>query len=45
MCNLYRMTKTVDEVAKLFGVTGDSGGNFGSDVGVEFVIAQISRAR
>jgi hypothetical protein len=32
MCNLYRMTKTVDEIARLFDVTGESGANFGSEV-------------
>ncbi len=33
MCNLYRMTKSRAEVAKLFEVdAGDSGGNFGEEV-------------
>ncbi len=31
MCNLYRMTKSVDEVARLFGGAGQTG-NAGSDV-------------
>tara|TARA_R110002072_G_scaffold38314_20_gene111045 strand:+ start:21041 stop:21643 length:603 start_codon:yes stop_codon:yes gene_type:complete len=32
MCNLYRLTKGTDEVAKLFGATLSSTGNFASEV-------------
>ena len=32
MCNLYRMTRTVDEIAKLFAVEPERGGNFGEEV-------------
>ena len=32
MCNLYRMTRTVDEVAQLFEVLPDRGANFGAEV-------------
>lgn len=33
MCNLYRMTKTVDEVAKLFDAANDAAGtNLGADI-------------
>ena len=32
MCNLYRMTKTVDEVARLFGAIADPPGNAGDTV-------------
>ncbi len=33
MCNLYRMTRTVDEVAKLFEVRNEAGGaNLGAEV-------------
>ena len=32
MCNLYRMTKTVDEVARFFGATADPPGNAGDTV-------------
>jgi len=32
MCNLYRMTKTVDEIARLFEAIPDSGANSGSEV-------------
>jgi len=32
MCNLYKMTKTVDEVAKLFGAVADPPGNAGDTV-------------
>lgn len=33
MCNLYRMTKTVDEVARLFDVANDAAGtNLGTEV-------------
>jgi putative SOS response-associated peptidase YedK len=32
MCNLYRMTKGTDEVARLFGTTLGSTGNFATDL-------------
>ena len=32
MCNLYRMTKGVDEIARLFGAKPDRGANFGEEV-------------
>jgi putative SOS response-associated peptidase YedK len=32
MCNLYKMTRTVDEVARLFGAAGDPPGNAGETV-------------
>ena len=32
MCNLYQMTKTVDEVARLFGALADPPGNAGDTV-------------
>lgn len=32
MCNLYKMTKTVDEVARLFGAIADPPGNAGDEV-------------
>ena len=32
MCNLYRMTKTADEVARLFDVTAEQGANFAGEV-------------
>jgi len=32
MCNLYRMTRAADEVARLFGVEAPSGSNAGEDV-------------
>jgi putative SOS response-associated peptidase YedK len=32
MCNLYKMTKTVDEVARLFGALADPPGNAGDTV-------------
>jgi hypothetical protein len=32
MCNLYKMTKTVDEVARLFGAVADPPGNAGDTV-------------
>lgn len=32
MCNLYRMTKGTQEVARLFGVEGDPGANFAAEV-------------
>jgi putative SOS response-associated peptidase YedK len=32
MCNLYKMTKTVDEVARLFGAVADPPGNAGETV-------------
>ena len=32
MCNLYRMTRGVDEVARLFGVLPDRGANFAEEI-------------
>jgi putative SOS response-associated peptidase YedK len=32
MCNLYRMTRNVDEVARLFGAEAEQGSNFVSEV-------------
>jgi putative SOS response-associated peptidase YedK len=32
MCNLYRMTQTTDEIAKLFDALPDRGANFGAEV-------------
>ncbi|MCB2047065.1 MAG: SOS response-associated peptidase family protein [Novosphingobium sp.] len=32
MCNLYRMTRTVDEIAALFDALPDRGANFGEEV-------------
>jgi putative SOS response-associated peptidase YedK len=32
MCNLYKMTKTVDEIARLFGAVADPPGNAGETV-------------
>jgi putative SOS response-associated peptidase YedK len=32
MCNLYRMTRSVDEVARLFGAEPDPGANFAHEV-------------
>jgi putative SOS response-associated peptidase YedK len=32
MCNLYRMTRTVDEIAHLFDAAPDRGANFGAEV-------------
>ena len=32
MCNLYKMTRSVDEVAQLFNVAADKGANVGSHV-------------
>lgn len=47
MYNLYRMTKTVDEVAKLFGVQDDRGANFGEEVypGYPGLVVAEGRAR
>jgi putative SOS response-associated peptidase YedK len=32
MCNLYRIAKSVDEIARLFGVRSDPGANLGEEV-------------
>ena len=32
MCNLYRMTKGVDEIARLFAVEPDQGANFAGEL-------------
>lgn len=47
MCNLYRMTKTVDEVAKLFAVEPDRGANFVAEVypGYTGLVVESGRAR
>jgi len=47
MCNLYRMTRTVDEVAKLFDVEPDRGANFGAEVypGYPGLVVAEGRAR
>jgi putative SOS response-associated peptidase YedK len=47
MCNLYRMKKSVDEVAGLFRVTPDSGANFGEEVYPSYpdVVVAEGRAR
>lgn len=47
MCNLYRMTRTVDEVAKLFGAEADIGANFAEEVypGYPGLVVAEGRAR
>lgn len=47
MCNLYRMTKGVDEVARLFAVEADSGANFAEEVypGYPGLVVAQGRAR
>ena len=47
MCNLYRMTKGVDEIARLFAVEPDSGANFAEEVypGYPGLVAAEGRAR
>lgn len=32
MCNLYRMTRTTDEIARMFGAIPTPGGNYGEEV-------------
>lgn len=32
MCNLYRMTRSIDEIARLFDAEGTAGANFGEEV-------------
>lgn len=32
MCNLYRMTRTTDEIAHLFDVNPDKGANYGAEI-------------
>ena len=32
MCNLYRMTQTTDEIARLFDAVPDPGANYGAEV-------------
>ena len=39
MCNLYKMTRTVDEVARLFGAIADPPGNAGDTVYPGWVVA------
>ena len=47
MCNLYRMTKGVDEIARLFAVEPDSGANFAEEVypGYAGLVVAEGRAR
>jgi putative SOS response-associated peptidase YedK len=47
MCNLYRMTKTVSEVANLFRVEADPGANFAAEVypGYPGLVVAEGRAR
>ena len=47
MCNLYRMTKGVDEIAGLFDAIADTGANFGEEVypGYPGVVVAEGRAR
>lgn len=47
MCNLYRMTKGVDEVARLFSVAPHLGANFGSEIypGYPGIVVAEGRAR
>lgn len=47
MCNLYRMSTSVEEVARLFAVTPDHGANYGVDVypGYPGVVVADGRAR
>ena len=47
MCNLYRMTRTTDEIARLFDAVPDSGANFGEDVypGYPGLVVAEGRAR
>ena len=47
MCNLYRMTKGVDEIARLFAVEPDSGANFAEEVypGYPGLVVAEGRAR
>lgn len=47
MCNLYRMTRTADEVARLFDVTAEQGANFAAEVypGYPGLVVEGGRAR
>ena len=45
MCNLYRMTRSVDEVARLFGVEPDPGANFAHEVYPGFAGLVIANGR
>ena len=47
MCNLYRMTRTVDEVAKLFDAEPERGANFAAEVypGYPGLVVEGGRAR
>ena len=47
MCNLYKMTKTVAEVAKLFGAVADPPGNAGDTVypGTPGIVVANGRVR
>ena len=47
MCNLYRMTRGVDEIARLFAVEADNGANFAEEVypGYPGLVVAEGRAR
>ncbi len=47
MCNLYRMTKGIDEIARLFAVEPDRGANFAEEVypGYPGMVVAQGRAR
>ncbi|PEQ12942.1 hypothetical protein B2G71_08885 [Novosphingobium sp. PC22D] len=47
MCNLYRMTKGIDEVARLFDVLPERGANFGEEIypGYSGLVVAEGRAR
>lgn len=47
MCNLYRMTRTVDEIASLFDAIPERGANFGEEVypGYPGLVVAEGRAR
>ncbi len=47
MCNLYRMTRGIDEIARLFAVEPDSGANFAEEVypGYRGLVVAQGRAR
>lgn len=47
MCNLYRMTRSVDEIAQLFDAIPDRGANFGEEVypGYPGLVIAEGRAR
>lgn len=47
MCNLYRMTNTVQEIARMFAVEADAGANFAAEVypGYPGLVVAEGRAR